>query len=154
MPCALPIQRPACLNEAPASISRSCFGSAEPVRNCRRRGYFTSWGRGIGYSFQLAITAPLYSIIGYCIATAQSWQESCQSNNMCWQGLNDFLTIYLMYKQLAENNISRSSVTHPIRVKYHMWHHKPQKCFKKKPKKITAPSNNWETKWYFSFPIS
>ena len=29
-------------------------------------------GRGIGYSFQLAITAPLYSIIGYCIATAQS----------------------------------------------------------------------------------
>ena len=25
-----------------------------------------------GYSFQLAITAPLYSSIGYCIATAQS----------------------------------------------------------------------------------
>ena len=73
MPCALPIQRPACLNEAPASISRSCFGSAEPVRNCRRRGYFTSWGRSIGYSFQLAITATLYTIIVYCIATAQSW---------------------------------------------------------------------------------
>ena len=32
----------------------------------------TQQGRGIGYSFQLAITAPLYSIIGYCIATAQS----------------------------------------------------------------------------------
>ena len=30
------------------------------------------YGRGIGYSFQLAITAPLYSIISYCIATAQS----------------------------------------------------------------------------------
>ena len=28
--------------------------------------------RGIGYSFQLAITAPLYSITGYCIAAAQS----------------------------------------------------------------------------------
>ena len=27
---------------------------------------------GLEYSFQLAITAPLYSIIGYCIATAQS----------------------------------------------------------------------------------
>ena len=29
-------------------------------------------GGVLGYSFQLAITAPLYSIIGYCIATAQS----------------------------------------------------------------------------------
>ena len=42
-------------------------------------------GRGIGYSFQLAITAPLYSITGYCIATAQSWRgwakrESCTSS--------------------------------------------------------------------------
>ena len=27
---------------------------------------------GLEYSFQLAITAPLYLIIGYCIATAQS----------------------------------------------------------------------------------
>jgi hypothetical protein len=41
-------------------------------RNCLNRRYFTSTGRDIGYSFQLAITAPLYSIIGYCIATAQS----------------------------------------------------------------------------------
>ena len=41
-------------------------------RNCLKSRYFTTSGRGIGYSFQLAITAPLYSIIGYCIATAQS----------------------------------------------------------------------------------
>ena len=41
-------------------------------RNCLSQRYFTSTRRGIGYSFQLAITAPLYSIIGYCIATAQS----------------------------------------------------------------------------------
>jgi len=44
-------------------------------RNCLRWWYFTSPGRGIGYSFQLAITAPLYSIIGYCIATAQSYPD-------------------------------------------------------------------------------
>ena len=29
-------------------------------RNCLNRRYFTSTGRDIGYSFQLAITAPLY----------------------------------------------------------------------------------------------
>ena len=42
-------------------------------RNCLRQLYFKSKWRGIGYSFQLAITAPLYSITGYCIATAQSY---------------------------------------------------------------------------------
>ena len=41
-------------------------------RNCFNLWYFTQEERGIGYSFQLAITAPLYSITGYCIATAQS----------------------------------------------------------------------------------
>ena len=40
-----------------------------PVRASRN---FTISGRGIGYSFQLAITVPLYTITGYCIATAQS----------------------------------------------------------------------------------
>ena len=44
-------------------------------RNCLRQLYFKSKWRGIGYSFQLAITAPLYSITGYCIATAQSCQN-------------------------------------------------------------------------------
>ena len=44
-------------------------------RNCLNQLYFKPRGRGIGYSFQLAITAPLYSIIGYCIATAQSWSS-------------------------------------------------------------------------------
>ena len=42
-------------------------------RNFLRQLYFKSKWRGIGYSFQLAITAPLYSITGYCIATAQSY---------------------------------------------------------------------------------
>ena len=42
-------------------------------RNCLRQLCFKSKWRGIGYSFQLAITAPLYSITGYCIATAQSY---------------------------------------------------------------------------------
>ena len=45
-------------------------------RNCLRQLYCKLKGRGIGYSFQLAITAPLYSIIGYCIATAQSCLNS------------------------------------------------------------------------------
>ena len=44
-------------------------------RNCLPSGYFTWRGRGIGYSFQLAITAPLYSIISYSIASAQDWKD-------------------------------------------------------------------------------
>ena len=55
------------------TISSCPSASGEAFRNCHRQRYFTSNWRGIGYSFQLAITAPLYSIIGYCIATAQSW---------------------------------------------------------------------------------
>ena len=51
---------------------RQTSASVEAFRNCHRQRYFTSNWRGIGYSFQLAITAPLYSITGYCIATAQS----------------------------------------------------------------------------------
>ena len=52
--------------------SNALYASIEAYRNCLSRWYFTSTRRGIGYSFQLAITAPLYSITGYCIATAQS----------------------------------------------------------------------------------
>ena len=37
--------------------------SQEAFRNCRSRRYFTSSWRGIGISFQLAITPTLYSII-------------------------------------------------------------------------------------------
>ena len=48
------------------------FAPVRAFRNCLSPRYFTRSGRGIGYSFQLAITAPLYSITGYCIATAQS----------------------------------------------------------------------------------
>ena len=60
-------------------------------RNCLRQLYFKSKWRGIGYSFQLAITAPLYSITGYCIATAQSCQNrsrfhpfSILPRKSCW----------------------------------------------------------------------
>ena len=60
-------------------------------RNCLRQLYFKSKWRGIGYSFQLAITAPLYSITGYCIATAQSclmWSRFHRLDilpcNPCW----------------------------------------------------------------------
>ena len=35
--------------------------------------YFRTTPRGIGYSFQLAITAPRMALIGYGIATAQSY---------------------------------------------------------------------------------
>ena len=52
--------------------SKSLFAPTGAFRNCLSQLYFKPKGRGIGYSFQLAITAPLYSIIGYCIATAQS----------------------------------------------------------------------------------
>ena len=47
------------------------------LRNCFNLRYFTQEERGIGYSFQLAITAPLYSITGYCIATAHSCLLYC-----------------------------------------------------------------------------
>ena len=65
--------------------------SAETFRNWHSWWYFTSSSRGIGISFQLAITAPLYSIMGYCIATAQSctlqrWTNLSKENlqrNMC-----------------------------------------------------------------------
>ena len=49
---------------------------AAPVgayKNCESRPYFRSTPRGIGYSFQLAITAPRLNLIGYGTATAQSW---------------------------------------------------------------------------------
>lgn len=41
-------------------------------KNCICRRYFTSSVRGIGSSFQLAITAPQINFIGYGTATAQS----------------------------------------------------------------------------------
>ena len=41
-------------------------------KNCERRPYCRSTPLGIGYSFQLAITAPRLNLIGYGIATAQS----------------------------------------------------------------------------------
>ena len=51
---------------------KNIIASVEAFRNCVSQQCFMSKARGIGYSFQLAITAPLYSITGYCIATAQS----------------------------------------------------------------------------------
>ena len=52
---------------------KNIIASVEAFRNCVSQQCFMSKARGIGYSFQLAITAPLYSITGYCIATAQSY---------------------------------------------------------------------------------
>ena len=40
--------------------------------NCARRPCFRASARGIGYSFQLAITTPRMNLIGYGTATAQS----------------------------------------------------------------------------------
>ena len=42
--------------------------------NCARRPCFRASARGIGYSFQLAITTPRKLLIGYGTATAQSWR--------------------------------------------------------------------------------
>jgi len=54
-------------------MTKMFIAPVRAFRNCFKSRYFTTQERGIGYSFQLAITAPLYSITGYCIATAQSW---------------------------------------------------------------------------------
>ena len=40
--------------------------------NCARHPCFRASARGIGYSFQLAITTPRMNLIGYGTATAQS----------------------------------------------------------------------------------
>ena len=66
------------LNHWLLHICKIIFARIGAYRNCLRVWYFTIPGRGIGYSFQLAITAPLYSITGYCIATAQSWLNSAR----------------------------------------------------------------------------
>ena len=44
-------------------------------RNYLKQLCFKSNWQGIGCSLQLAITAPLYSITGYCVATAQSYSR-------------------------------------------------------------------------------
>ena len=48
--------------------------SIEAWRNCACQPYFRLSARGIGYSFQLAITTPRINLIGYGTATAQSWR--------------------------------------------------------------------------------
>ena len=53
-------------------------------RNCLRQLYFTLKGQGIGFSFQLAITAPLSSIMvpGCSLKHyygCNSWHDICQS---------------------------------------------------------------------------
>ena len=82
-------------------------------RNCLRQLYFKSKWRGIGYSFQLAITAPLYSITGYCIATAQScglqtlfhWHTYLPSNP-CWFRKVTFYSIS-WFKRISHVNLAQ-----------------------------------------------
>ena len=60
------------------------IGSKSFIKSCSRRSsqklhvgpYFRSLVRGIGYSFQLAITTPRINLIGYGTATAQSYRYS------------------------------------------------------------------------------
>ena len=79
--------------------------SLRACRNCLRQLYFKLKGRGIGYSFQLAITAPLYPIIGYCIATAQSclWENiidswRCLSSIGLWRYLETTFCFSFKYR--------------------------------------------------------
>lgn len=48
-------------------------GFRRSSQKLHRRPYCRPPVRGIGYSFQLAITAPRINLIGYGTATAQSW---------------------------------------------------------------------------------
>ena len=68
-------------------------------RNCLWQLYFKSKWRGIGYSFQLAITAPLYSITGYCITTAQSYSK-LNDDLIYW----DFTIQFLLQNYLSIPN--------------------------------------------------
>ena len=52
------------------------FAPGGAFRNCVPGPYFRAKTRGIGYSFQLAITTPRINLIGYGTATAQSYRKS------------------------------------------------------------------------------
>ena len=80
-------------------------------RNCLRQLYLKLKWRGIGYSFQLAITAPLYSITGYCIATAQSCHfftffhsYTYLPNNLFWIRMVTFYSLHQLDKLLHPAN--------------------------------------------------
>ena len=82
-------------------------------RNCLRQLCFKSKWRGIGYSFQLAITAPLYSITGYCIATAQSCGlqtlfhlYTYLPSNPCWIRKVTFYSIS-WFKRISHVNLAQ-----------------------------------------------
>lgn len=66
-----------CILRALAVVTYVCYSRPRTAwKNCICRRYFTSPVRGIGSSFQLAITAPQIYFIGYGTATAQS--QTCQ----------------------------------------------------------------------------
>ena len=66
-------------------------------------------GRGIGYSFQLAITAPLYSIIGYCIATAQSCWGSPTIRYYLLTGVRIFWIFFMINTQFNVRSVGYKS---------------------------------------------
>ena len=102
-------------------------------RNCLRQLYFKSKWRGIGYSFQLAITAPLYSITGYCIATAQSCHfftffhsYTHLPNNLFWIRMVTFYSAFedLLYlgwfKLMIQFNLHQlNKLLHPANAHCH-----------------------------------
>ena len=49
------------------------FAPVGAFTNCTGHPFFRVTVRGIGYSFQLAITTPRINLIGYGTATAQSY---------------------------------------------------------------------------------
>ena len=102
-------------------------------RNCFNLWYFTQEERGIGYSFQLAITAPLYSITGYCIATAQSCHfftffhsYTYLPNNLFWIRMVTFYSafedlVYLgRFKLMIQFNLHQlDKLLHPANAHCH-----------------------------------
>ena len=102
-------------------------------RNCLRQLYLKLKWRGIGYSFQLAITAPLYSITGYCIATAQSFHfftffhsYTYFPNNLFWIRMVTFYSafedlVYLgRFKLMIQFNLHQlDKLLHPANAHCH-----------------------------------
>jgi len=102
-------------------------------RNCLRQLYLKLKWRGIGYSFQLAITAPLYSITGYCIATAQSCHfftffhsYTYFPNNLFWIRMVTFYSafedlVYLgRFKLMIQFNLHQlDKLLHPANAHCH-----------------------------------
>ena len=86
-------------------------------KNCDNGPYFRAIARGIGYSFQLAITTPRINLIGYGTATAQSYLKKVWS--LCF----DSIILWCLRCYNCEFNFLTRHGNYVLKsvVSYHLW---------------------------------